>query len=604
MIDATAHEVTNKPTFVPEDQQIRIGTPATDPFSVPLSIAFTGHSGNLKVASTDAYQIASHIDSANDFLEEVIARCRRDVDLHQHSARAHMNLGLALRNHQELDEAIQHFRTALGVDPVHYLAMISLARVLTIKGEYPDAQAIYLRIREIAPDDISSLVNLAYLSIQTGDMARAIEWAQEAVKIAPESVTALYALGIALLINTGHVHEAVALFRRASRRDVHNAAVHQGLGVAYLITGDTGRAAKSFQAALNLIPAMPEAAHALALVLIQQRRFDRAIGLLDDWIEAHPSDYHAKDLLASAYVGREDYDRARKELYKALRLIEDAGEGGNSEHARLIHNLGICYWRVGNMHDAANLLVRAIDLQPDASPVPYQNLARWYLAGNLPQPAEQMLRKCLEKFPADHEALLLLATALNMRGNSDRAIAILQAIIDRNEGDAISYSMLGSMLADKRKDLDAALSVLRQGHSRFSKHATLDNNLAYVHLMRGEVTDARSILKSVPLRSSDHSANAVALTATWGLLSLWEGDLEAGRAKYREAELLARSLGYTDFARIVLQKMRLEVGRFFGRSGDWRSALREVQYGLSLHVTGHYDSDLKALAAELAQHMI
>ena len=74
----------------------------------------------------------------------------------------------------------------------------------------------------------------------------------------------------------------------------------------------------------------------------------------------------------------------------------------------------------------------------------------------------------------------------------------------------------------------------------------------------------------------------VTWTATWGLLHLWEGDLERGAELYREAVATATSQGDRKLASKVRQKMHLEVARAQVRCGNLDEAARHVEQGLKV----------------------
>jgi Flp pilus assembly protein TadD len=74
----------------------------------------------------------------------------------------------------------------------------------------------------------------------------------------------------------------------------------------------------------------------------------------------------------------------------------------------------------------------------------------------------------------------------------------------------MAYAKLGWLLADWKEEYDAALVVLREGFAKDPSKSFLLNNLAYVHLLRGEPSFARTILEQV----KDISDNPILLTAT------------------------------------------------------------------------------------------
>ena len=81
--------------------------------------------------------------------------------------------------------------------------------------------------------------------------------------------------------------------------------------------------------------------------------------------------------------------------------------------------------------------------------------------------------------------------------------------------------------------------MAKTGLQRFPRVPGLINNLAYINLQLGRVTDAREVLQSLPRRVVPHTE----LIATQGLLHLWEGDIEGARRLYEEAARKASADG-------------------------------------------------------------
>jgi len=184
----------------------------------------------------------------------------------------------------------------------------------------------------------------------------------------------------------------------------------------------------------------------------------------------------------------------------------------------------------------------------------------------------------------------------------DEAIRQLQPFIASGKAIPSLYADLGRILSDGKGDYEAALDVLTQGYEKSKRDFGVVNNLAYVYLLLGDAKAARSILEAfVPSNDSDKEVpTAVVMTATWGLLHLVEGDLELGQEFYNEAKRLASTLGNKELARLVSQKMHLELARAFYRAGDRSVARKHLQQGLAIRDgMDFYHRDLQILDKNL-----
>jgi tetratricopeptide (TPR) repeat protein len=226
---------------------------------------------------------------------------------------------------------------------------------------------------------------------------------------------------------------------------------------------------------------------------------------------------------------------------------------------------------------------RSIAVHPAFDPIPYHNLARFYLHDRRFTQAMKVLDSCKEIFPDDHERPPLQSVILAEQNRDDEAIDLLQGEIATGNASPASYAVLGWHLTDLRADLGGAENVLREGLKRYPQNALLINNLAYVLLTFGHALEARKVLTSLPFAERNLKLDEiVSLTATWGLLHLWEGDLASGKEYYERAEKLSRESGQAFLTATVRKKMHLELARAFLRRNEIEAARAEIARGLSI----------------------
>lgn len=593
MLDLSTTAVLERPEFVPDQPHFRVDPPGGNPLLAPPSLSFTYQDNHFAVVQVEAATIQQRNDAA-ELLGDIIDRSRRDVERYPHSARARANLGLAFLNQGRLAEATSAFEEALERDPALYFAAASLARARMLQGQLDAAQALFSRLRVERPDDPQPVMSLADLATRRGEYEHAVRLWEEAIRLTPEPALPQYHLGLLLLSLNRHA-EAIGLLKQAARDEVRSAPAHHGLGVAYAVAGNMRRATRAFKAALALAPGMAEAIHGLAAVLLQQGSGDAAIDLLRDHLANRPDDDTAQDLLAAAYVQEKDYKAARAQLFHMIELTRRAGGGDVAHQASLINNLGVCYWLLGNWGDAVRQFGRSIQMQPDLDPVAYHNLARLLLEMGNASDARQVLAACTSLFPQDQETHVLLAVALQTQGAYAEAIAELQQVLQAGNAHVDVYKMLGTLLTDAARDPAAALIVLGEAYQKFPNDAVLFNNLAYAHLVRGDLAAARALLQSVPKDAADPIIDIV-LPATRGLLALKEGDFATAAKGYDSAAELADRRGQHMLARTARQKKHLEFARAHLDRGENIAAQREVRRGLAVRGGNNlYRRDLEQL---------
>lgn len=590
---------TTKKEFVPAHPEFRLGPPGNNPLVPAAPVSFTQCGSGFDFEWTEEV-LQSSGAHAKRISDDIILRSRQDVERGPSSARAHSNLGLALLTQGRTDEAARELERALQLNPTHYVAAVSIARVKVLQSRFAEAEGIYRGLCRTYPANTTLLTSLAHIAIRQGEYGEAASLLRQVIDIGKDAPASRYLLAISLL-RTGQYREAAAHLRAATHSEVRSPLLHHALGVAYVLLGNHGRAIRSFRTALTLAPGMREAVHALANVLLWEGKIDESVCVLADYLGDKPDDLEAREILAGDYKEQGQYKNARLQLAKVLESIPDEDKESPHKTARLANNIGVCLDFEGNAAEAERWLASAIELCPDRGPTSYHNLARLYMRTDRPRRAEQVLAACRVYFPEDQGTRLLLSLSLQRQNRIDEAVTELQGLVGGGNAVPEAYADLGWLLSDEKVSVDAALDVLRAGHERFPNHAAIVNNLAYVLLMRGEPAAARTVLESFPRRKWPKTVPVeTTLTATWGLLRLWEGDLEEGEAFYREADKIASMSGDPLLARTVKQKMRLELARAYIRLGNLESALHQVRLGLSVKdASKAYRRDLGSLDAKL-----
>ena len=144
-------------------------------------------------------------------------------------------------------------------------------------GRFGEAEAIYRRVLEAAPERPEALALLADLAQRRGAEEEAMALLRRAVAAAPSAANLHHQLAI-LLYRAGRVEEAIAHLRRAVALRPDLAAAHADLGLVLEALGRTDEALPAFRAALELADTPPNRAH-FARALIFAPRLPADAGL-------------------------------------------------------------------------------------------------------------------------------------------------------------------------------------------------------------------------------------------------------------------------------------------------------------------------------------
>jgi tetratricopeptide (TPR) repeat protein len=164
-------------------------------------------------------------------VDEAIACYRRTIALDPKFAHAHTNLGAALRDKGQLEEAIACYRQAIALDPKHALAHFNLGTALRDKGQLDAAIACYRQAIALDPKFAQAYTNLGPALYGKGQVDEAIACYQKAIALDPKHALAHYNLGN-MLQAKGQVAEAIACYRKALALAPKLAEAHCNLGHA------------------------------------------------------------------------------------------------------------------------------------------------------------------------------------------------------------------------------------------------------------------------------------------------------------------------------------------------------------------------------------
>lgn len=168
-------------------------------------------------------------------------------------AKAHNTLGIALAKCGKLDNAVEHFSEAVGIDPGYAEAYYNLGFTFAKQMKYDEAVAYYNEALRLDPDYAESCNNLGVILAKRGDLDEAVSYYREALRLKPDYAMAHSNLASALA-KQGKFAEAVEQYTMSLKSDPGNAMTHLNLGIALEAQGELEEAERSYSEALRLDP--------------------------------------------------------------------------------------------------------------------------------------------------------------------------------------------------------------------------------------------------------------------------------------------------------------------------------------------------------------
>ncbi len=346
-----------------------------------------------------------------------------------------------------------------AVDHADSYYHFSLGKMYQLRESYPMALKEFREALDLDPNSGEVRVAMAETMLQMGDISKAVDVLEEAVRIDPHSVDAHLMLGrIFADVHSadGMRRKALAEFDKVLEIDPQNLEALQNAAELRAAGGDYEKAFDEFERFRKLVPSNLGACYSEAQVLISMDRYDDAIRVLKEGLKIRDDIPDYMLLLGHLLARQGKFDEA-VDIYKR-------GLSGDSRNRdpRVVLALAKTYLRLGRGSDAVPLLQQLNTANPDDEEVRY-DLARSYLELNRPDDARDIL-EALEKEsdlttnPSRAEVGISLANALAGLGQLDQAAEKLEAMlrtVGKNDSDVRLLLLKNLALIRERQSRDA-----------------------------------------------------------------------------------------------------------------------------------------------------
>jgi serine/threonine protein kinase/tetratricopeptide (TPR) repeat protein len=250
--------------------------------------------------------------SMPDMLHRAMEMERRALAIDPELAEAHVNLGSALLNLGQVDEAIVEIREGLRLEPDNGQARQALGRALwTGRGDFDAAIPEFEKAIELNPEAGYSYLQLSLLLAWRGDLARAEEIGRHAIELQEQYISG----------NTG----------------LQIVGAHARLGYIYYLQGKYDEALKEFERELSFINSSDHALRERTNVELNvkvgaayfrmgrtedaDRHFDRAHKAFEARVSRGADDASTRYYIAQALALRGETERALDSLERVARKL-------------------------------------------------------------------------------------------------------------------------------------------------------------------------------------------------------------------------------------------------------------------------------------------
>jgi tetratricopeptide (TPR) repeat protein len=374
---------------------------------------------------------------------------------------------------------LEQLRQAKEKDPMYWLV---LGQAYQRRGDRKRSAAALQEAVKLNRDFTPALVALAEMSMQTGQAAAALDYAQKAHSIAgaDPQVRLLYATA---LMQAGRLNEARTELSGLIAAHPTLAAAHMQMGTLLMAEGRHDQAEAVFKRLYRPGQADVRVVKGLADSYLARGQAQRALELVSAEVKTNPKANEMRRLYGQTALAAKRYDLAKQEFSELARL--------EPKSALNLYLLGQSLRAGGDIAGALAALEKAEQLDPN-DPVPISVLAFLLQEQGRNQDAVKKLRRVLELRPNDANTMNNLAYLLaETGGNLEEATQLAQRALKAAPNNSAFSDTLGWVYL-KRKMPDSALGIFQNLAQKEPNNALYLYHLGAAQAAKGQNREARA----------------------------------------------------------------------------------------------------------------
>jgi len=238
--------------------------------------------------------------------------------------RVHFSLGVLLASHRRYRESAYEFEKADALQPGDFDILHDVGEAYLLSGQLPKAQESLNQALRSKPDSADTLYLLAETAAGMHREVDALELLVRARKVAPNDTNILFLMA-QLSMKQSFFEDAIEILNEGLKIDPHRADFYAALGESYFTIGKVDKALEEFKTLISLDPS-PRSYVFMGLCYLHLGQFDEAKGYLKQSLSTDPKNLPA--LFNLGFIGRKerDYLQAEQYLQRAVRLDKDYPE--------------------------------------------------------------------------------------------------------------------------------------------------------------------------------------------------------------------------------------------------------------------------------------
>lgn len=411
-------------------------------------------------------------------------------------------------------------------------AKLRLAALVKSSGDTASARQMVDEVLAKTPTDVDALVLKSRWLLETKELDKALDTAQNAVHAHPNSAPAQMALG-AVRNARGETPEALTAYKEAARVDARTPRADIEVSNIALAAGRSDEALQFARSAVAKAPNSAAAHFAVARASLALKDTKTADPIVDQLTRIAPKTAPVLTLAGELEMAKGNTTAARASFEKAraadpselMALIwltrldwrekrHDAAvmrvERALAERPKdteILLLMAEAYNAAGQTAKVERPLRDVIQLDPSSSQA-YGMLAVFYQQQGRVDESLRELDTALAQYPRALPALLLKGVLLQMTSRGPESIASYRKALEVNGGAVVALNNLAWYYAEKGENLDEALTMARTAKAQNPKSVDFTDTLGWVLYKKGlydlAIDSFREALALSPNRGDVH----------------------------------------------------------------------------------------------------
>lgn len=464
--------------------------------SIPKIIR-TSKSDEVKVRGLFAYLQAQQYALKEKSPKKVLLLLEEAKNAYPHSAPIYYEQAVQFTRERRWSRALASLDAAIKKNPDYYPAHLLQARVFLFQGNVDQSIKKFEELLKVHPDEEELYSSLSRIFLQQNENVKAEKTLLLLLKRDPNSLTALYYLGVIYGAEENRLNDSAGMFKRLLVLQPSNRQAWKGLAQLYLDNKKNQEALKVFKEMERSGLADVSVQLRIAILHYEMGDFKSAI----DRLEAVRNDYPQEDKL-NYYLAVIYEESGNPE--KAMKIFNDIPTSSNyfkdANLRRAVYHL-----RNREVQNAINVLEETIAHKNDVREF-YEYLAFLYQENNQDAKAAQTLRRAILYTKTDAQLYFSLGIVYERMNLRYKAVEAMREVIKRDSSNVGALNYIGYMYADWGVRLESAERMLRKAVSLRPRDGHILDSLAWVYFKKSEYEQALKLLNQADIYTPNEPA--------------------------------------------------------------------------------------------------